>query len=118
MVRLSGFSPGVDMDIRYTGLRPGEKLFEELFASGEERRSQVHVKVFEAVQDPHEPARLEQGLRDLLALTASAEPGRQRELLDCFMGLVPSYRPSPGGLGRFLAQVPGTTPVSGLGAIA
>ena len=31
MVRLAGLRPDVDVEIRYTGLRPGEKLFEELF---------------------------------------------------------------------------------------
>jgi len=126
MVRLSGFCPGVDMDIRYTGLRPGEKLFEELFGSGEEQKSQVHLKVFEAVQAPQDPARLEQGLRDLMALLADSGPGRERKILASFMALVPSYRPSPTGLGRFLAQgehaqVPAVAPAPGrrgLGAIA
>ncbi|MDR3670791.1 MAG: nucleoside-diphosphate sugar epimerase/dehydratase [Holophaga sp.] len=110
MVRLSGFCPGADMDIRYTGLRPGEKLFEELFASGEERRTQVHPKVFEAVQDPQDPARLEQGLRRLKALMASVDPDRQRKILECFMHLVPTYQASPSGLGRFLALDPVTRP--------
>jgi FlaA1/EpsC-like NDP-sugar epimerase len=110
MVRLSGYCPGADMDIRYTGLRPGEKLFEELFASGEERRTQVHPKVFEAVQDPQDPARLEQGLRTLMALLVSSDPGRQRKILECFMHLVPSYQASLSGLGRFLGQDPVTRP--------
>jgi len=119
MVRLSGYRPGADMDIRYTGLRPGEKLFEELFTSGEEIRSQVHAKIFEALQDPQDSGQLEQGLRNLNALLDHPESERLRNILDCFMAMVPSYRPSPTGLGRFLAkEAAGESGGQGLGAIA
>ena len=105
MIRLSGFSPGVDMDIRITGSRPGEKLFEELFTSGEERKSEVHPKVFEALQDPLDRALLEHSLRTLQNILAYPGRGRQREMLECFQRLVPSYRPAPTGLGRYLPGV-------------
>ena len=45
MIRLSGFEPDVDIEIRYTGTRPGEKLFEELLLEGEEIVPTYHDKI-------------------------------------------------------------------------
>lgn len=45
MIRLSGKVPGKDIDIVYTGLRPGEKLFEELFHEKEALQSTGHKKI-------------------------------------------------------------------------
>ena len=45
-IRLSGLEPGVDMHIVYTGLRPGEKLHEELYTKEEGLSSTIHEKVF------------------------------------------------------------------------
>jgi FlaA1/EpsC-like NDP-sugar epimerase len=110
MIRLSGYSPGVEMGIRFTGVRPGEKLFEELFIQGEERKSGIHPKVFEALQDPLDRALLNHSLRRLEHILTYPGRGRRREILDCFMQLVPSYRPSASGLGRFLAEAPLNAP--------
>jgi FlaA1/EpsC-like NDP-sugar epimerase len=45
MITLSGFRPGEDIDIVFTGVRPGEKLFEELRSEGEDIQPTVHPKV-------------------------------------------------------------------------
>ena len=46
MIRLAGKQPGVDVPIVFTGLRPGEKLFEELFDTHEEYDATTHAKIF------------------------------------------------------------------------
>jgi FlaA1/EpsC-like NDP-sugar epimerase len=45
MIRLAGFTPNKDIDIVYTGLRPGEKLFEELFHEAEALQGTKHPKI-------------------------------------------------------------------------
>jgi FlaA1/EpsC-like NDP-sugar epimerase len=46
LIRLSGKEPGRDIQIVYTGLRPGEKLFEELFHELEPYEQTQHEKIF------------------------------------------------------------------------
>ncbi|WP_322487914.1 nucleoside-diphosphate sugar epimerase/dehydratase [Chloroflexus sp.] len=46
MIELSGLQVGRDIDIVFTGLRPGEKLYEELFVEGEEYERTSHAKIF------------------------------------------------------------------------
>ncbi|MCH9755857.1 MAG: polysaccharide biosynthesis protein [Gammaproteobacteria bacterium] len=48
MIRLAGKEPGKDIQIQYTGLRPGEKLFEELFHPSEQLAQTEHEKLFKA----------------------------------------------------------------------
>nr|WP_209975482.1 nucleoside-diphosphate sugar epimerase/dehydratase [Paenibacillus eucommiae] len=46
LIRLSGFEPGVDIEITYSGIRPGEKLYEELLLSEEDISSTRHDRIF------------------------------------------------------------------------
>ncbi len=48
MIRLSGLEPDKDIQITFTGLRPGEKLYEELLTAGEGTSKTTHTKIFEA----------------------------------------------------------------------
>jgi FlaA1/EpsC-like NDP-sugar epimerase len=45
MIELSGLEVGRDIDIVYTGLRPGEKMYEELFVAGEQHHPTIHPKI-------------------------------------------------------------------------
>ena len=63
MIRLAGFAPYRDIDISYTGLRPGEKLHEELFHADESYSQTVHPKIFLAEPRPVDLAEFEATLK-------------------------------------------------------
>ena len=45
MIELAGYVPGVDIEIKYTGLRPGEKLYEEVLSDMEKTTPTIHKKI-------------------------------------------------------------------------
>jgi FlaA1/EpsC-like NDP-sugar epimerase len=68
MIRLSGLEEGADIQIKFTGIRPGEKLHEEMFFSDELAERTSHPKVLRAQNG--EPTRLEMAaIEDLIAAT-------------------------------------------------
>ncbi|MCW1970898.1 MAG: polysaccharide biosynthesis protein [Anaerolineae bacterium] len=71
LIELSGLQPGRDIDIAFTGIRPGEKLYEELFLSHENYERTRHEKIFIATNSE---ANIPAGLNEaIIALTAVAE---------------------------------------------
>ncbi len=92
MIRLSGFTPGEDIDIVFTGVRPGEKLFEELRTVGEDIAPTVHPKVLVWKRKPEDWDRVRRAVEDLGAI---AGEGDQARIVKALRDLVPEYTPSP-----------------------
>jgi len=65
MIKLSGYVPGQDIDIKYIGLRPGEKLYEELFYESETKHTTSHPKILLAKHSKIDWTFLENQLEEL-----------------------------------------------------
>jgi len=91
LITMAGLVPDVDVPIVFTGLRPGEKLAEELLTEEEERSRRVSERILVA-SNPPPPADLMEQL-DELERAAAAEDDEQ--VLTVLRRLVPSYTPLP-----------------------
>ncbi|MDB5352374.1 MAG: putative nucleoside-diphosphate sugar epimerase [Planctomycetota bacterium] len=93
MIRLSGQDEGRDVEIVFTGMRPGEKLYEELYDDGEELLATAHPKIRVAQHRPCSPKWLLAGFERLAA--AVEEPCDR--VVAILRDLVPGYRPGKAG---------------------
>lgn len=91
MARLKGLEPGVDIELKETGLRPGEKLHEELFFEDEHRSPTRHPRITCARNDGVNPLLLCARIDALHGLALKMDfDGIRRELAR----LIPEYRPA------------------------
>ena len=102
LIELSGLELGRDVDIVYTGLRPGEKMLEELSATGEEYVATRHEKIVRArngVSSVEGISALRSSVAELIRL---AGEGNAVELRRKLREIVPEYsaEPDPGGEGE------------------
>lgn len=87
LVRLNNMEPYKDIEIVYTGLRPGEKLFEELLTAEEGTEATNHSKIYIAKQNSHlSPEALQQAVNELKA--SFTHPGAIKNILEKY---VPHY---------------------------
>ena len=92
MIRLSGFEPDEDIAIEFSGLRPGEKLYEELVADGEEQTTTPHDRIKVLVAQGAPPPLAEWLGRIDDGVAASDVGGVMRTIQE----LVPNYTPGSG----------------------
>ncbi len=90
LIRLSGLRPYEDIEIIFSGLRPGEKLYEELLLDGEGVIPTRHEKICVAVSAPPERALL---LAQLEPLLLAAKTLDLPEVRRCLQRIVPEYTP-------------------------
>ena len=88
LIRMSGLNPGKDIDIVYTGLRPGEKLDEELFHYDEKLTETTHQKIHLAESRPVDPQSIKVGIERLIEASCRTDSKQMRELLH---QLVPEF---------------------------
>jgi FlaA1/EpsC-like NDP-sugar epimerase len=88
LIRLSGLEPYKDIDIEITGLRPGEKLYEELLMAEEGLQTTSNNKIFVGRPIDIESAKLFEAIDEL---KKAAKSGKRGELKDKLHELVPGF---------------------------
>lgn len=101
MILLSGLRPGKDIDIKVTGLRPGEKLYEELFHDGEPPEPTETDGVMLAAPRVVDYALIKQVFDELGESAASRDTHKTLELMS---RLVPEFQPPEIGVKSFFAK--------------
>jgi Predicted nucleoside-diphosphate sugar epimerases len=90
MIRLSGLEVNSDVEISYTGMRPGEKLYEELFFGAENASTTSHPKIL-CARDRTVALELDSRIASLIDAARRCEP--KDELRRMIRSLVPEYCP-------------------------
>jgi FlaA1/EpsC-like NDP-sugar epimerase len=96
LISLSGKRPHEDIAIRFTGLRPGEKMYEELFNTAEALVQTGHPRILVALSEEVDPTRMVARVRQIKSLVRFRMVD---ELKALFQEMVPGYRteePAPG----------------------
>ena len=92
VIRLAGCEPGKEIRIVYTGLRPGEKLVEELWLQAEDLAATTHEKILRVQQDGKVDFLQVRGWLD--ELSTLVESRNVHGLVQTLISLVPEYSPS------------------------
>ncbi len=90
MIELSGFVPNEDIEIKFTGLRPGEKLFEEIHLDREEFSSTSHSKILRFDSNPESLDEMRESLEQLRLKLPSSTSDEIRAMIQA---RVPEYQP-------------------------
>ncbi len=104
MIRLSGLEPDKDVKIVFTGLRPGEKLYEELLTEGEEIKSTLHDKIKIAKREKIDWLILMEKIEQLRELL---QDGFSQAAIEKVKEIVPEFKPENGGPRTSIVPPPG-----------
>ncbi len=88
LIRLSGFEPDKDIKIQYSGIRPGEKLYEELLTAEEGTNSTRHEKIYVARKSRLKDENFEELLKQLFD---DAHQGNKPAIQSTLKKIIPTY---------------------------
>ena len=88
LITLSGLTPEKDIEIKYTGLRPGEKLFEELLSAEDGTEETCHEKIFTAKLKKVSKEKMDMWVQKLL------EQADEENVVGMLKKVVPTYTPN------------------------
>jgi FlaA1/EpsC-like NDP-sugar epimerase len=88
LITLSGYRPGEDIEVEFTGLRPGEKLFEELSIEGEDMVATQHPKIAVWQNIPKDRQTVRAGIEKLLEVAATQD---RAQIIRVLKEVVPNF---------------------------
>jgi len=92
LIQLSGLEPDKDIPIAFTGIRPGEKLFEEILTAEEGTLATKHAKIFVAkMSESIDGDVLDEKITRLAEISAN---GDGKKIIEALMEMVPTYSPN------------------------
>lgn len=92
MIMLSGFQPNEDIDIVFSGLRPGEKLYEELLTKKENILPTYHKKIFIAKQETINSEHINSCIEELKSILASNSEESDMLIVQNIKNLVTTFK--------------------------
>ena len=91
LIRLAGYEPDKDIKIVYTGIRPGEKLYEELFTDRENMAATKHERIFISKKEMDDTY---SNISKTIMTFAKTGLHNRAEVLELIMKLLPEYQPN------------------------
>jgi len=89
LIALSGLIPGKDIEIKFTGLRPGEKLYEEILLDKEKTTVTKHNMIFISQMDKFDLKKLHSNIDSLIRL---AETNQSQKIIEKIKEIIPEYK--------------------------
>lgn len=89
MIRLAGLVPGIDIDIKFTGLRPGEKLYEELLATEENTTRTYHELILIAKLGEYNYGEMRAQIETLIGMVRAVAP--ENDIVCMMKKIIPEY---------------------------
>lgn len=93
LIRLYGYEPDKDIKIVYTGIRPGEKLYEELFTSKEEMAATMHKRIFISKKEiDNTYVDINKTIDTLVLKNAFSHRATSRDIIRILGDIIPEYK--------------------------